>query len=164
MAWRTDSDPWDLMVARARTASAPEVGPALELLRESIAPRSPRADVSARGPADRQAAAARRGPGGDQHAGTPTVSRHHAADGGFAARARASSIGLLEERTAHERRPRVRTRRYKVNSLTGLDRASAVEGEVVWDPVRSIWITGMFRRPRSSGADLQLERAGRSSC
>ena len=28
---------------------------------------------------------------------------------------------------------------YKVNSLTNLDTASPVEGEVVWDPVRSIW-------------------------
>src|ERR1044072_6970313 len=28
---------------------------------------------------------------------------------------------------------------YKVNSLTGLDAASAVEGEVVWDPPRSLW-------------------------
>ncbi len=28
---------------------------------------------------------------------------------------------------------------YKVNSLTGLDRASPVEGTVVWDPARSIW-------------------------
>ena len=33
---------------------------------------------------------------------------------------------------------------FKVNSLTGLDRASAIEGEVVWDPVRSIWNSGMF--------------------
>jgi sn-1 stearoyl-lipid 9-desaturase len=33
---------------------------------------------------------------------------------------------------------------FKVNSLTGLDRASPVEGEVVWDPVRSIWNTAMF--------------------
>ena len=28
---------------------------------------------------------------------------------------------------------------YKVNSLTGLDRASAVEGKVVWDAPRSLW-------------------------
>lgn len=33
---------------------------------------------------------------------------------------------------------------YKVNSLTGLDRADPVEGEVVWDPPRSLWNTGMF--------------------
>jgi sn-1 stearoyl-lipid 9-desaturase len=33
---------------------------------------------------------------------------------------------------------------FKVNSLTGLDRASPVEGEVVWDPVRSIWNMGML--------------------
>ena len=33
---------------------------------------------------------------------------------------------------------------FKVNSLTGLDQASPVEGEVVWDPARSIWNTGMF--------------------
>jgi stearoyl-CoA desaturase (delta-9 desaturase) len=33
---------------------------------------------------------------------------------------------------------------FKVNSLTGLDHASPVEGDVVWDPVRSIWNTGMF--------------------
>jgi len=33
---------------------------------------------------------------------------------------------------------------FKVNSLTGLDRASAVEGEVAWDPVRSIWNMGML--------------------
>ncbi|HYJ30696.1 MAG TPA: acyl-CoA desaturase [Allosphingosinicella sp.] len=28
---------------------------------------------------------------------------------------------------------------FKVNSLTGLDQASAVEGDVVWDPPRSLW-------------------------
>jgi sn-1 stearoyl-lipid 9-desaturase len=33
---------------------------------------------------------------------------------------------------------------FKVNSLTGLDHASPVEGEVIWDPVRSIWNSGMF--------------------
>src|SRR4051794_27597012 len=33
---------------------------------------------------------------------------------------------------------------FKVNSLTNLDRASPVEGEVVWDPPRSIWNTAMF--------------------
>ena len=33
---------------------------------------------------------------------------------------------------------------FKVNSLTGLDRASAVEGEVVWDPPRSLWNAGML--------------------
>jgi hypothetical protein len=33
---------------------------------------------------------------------------------------------------------------FKVNSLTGLDDASPVEGEVVWDPARSIWNSGMF--------------------
>ncbi|WP_299618886.1 acyl-CoA desaturase [Pelagibius sp.] len=33
---------------------------------------------------------------------------------------------------------------YKVNSLTGLDQADPVEGEVVWDPPRSLWNTGMF--------------------
>src|SRR5882672_188784 len=33
---------------------------------------------------------------------------------------------------------------FKVNSLTGLDRASAVEGAVVWDPARSIWNAAML--------------------
>lgn len=33
---------------------------------------------------------------------------------------------------------------YKVNSLTQLDRASAVEGCVVWDPLRSIWNGAML--------------------
>ena len=33
---------------------------------------------------------------------------------------------------------------YKVNSLTGLERASPVEGEVVWDPARSSWNSGML--------------------
>ena len=33
---------------------------------------------------------------------------------------------------------------FKVNSLTGLDRASPVEGEVVWDAPRSIWNNAMF--------------------
>jgi fatty-acid desaturase len=33
---------------------------------------------------------------------------------------------------------------FKVNSLTGLDHASPVEGEVVWNPARSIWNSGMF--------------------
>jgi sn-1 stearoyl-lipid 9-desaturase len=33
---------------------------------------------------------------------------------------------------------------FKVNSLTKLDQASAVEGEVVWDPPRSIWNMGML--------------------
>lgn len=33
---------------------------------------------------------------------------------------------------------------YKVNSLTNLDKASAVEGEVVWDPTRSIWNASML--------------------
>ncbi len=33
---------------------------------------------------------------------------------------------------------------YKVNSLTDLDRASPVEGEVVWDGPRSLWNIGMF--------------------
>ena len=33
---------------------------------------------------------------------------------------------------------------YKVNSLTGLDTASPVEGHIVWDPVRSIWNGGML--------------------
>ena len=36
------------------------------------------------------------------------------------------------------------TNAFKVNSLTGLDRASPVEGRVVWDPPRSIWNTGML--------------------
>jgi sn-1 stearoyl-lipid 9-desaturase len=33
---------------------------------------------------------------------------------------------------------------FKVNSLSGLDRASAVEGEVVWDGPRSVWNIAMF--------------------
>lgn len=33
---------------------------------------------------------------------------------------------------------------FKVNSLTHLDRASPVEGDVVWDPPRSLWNIGMF--------------------
>jgi stearoyl-CoA desaturase (delta-9 desaturase) len=33
---------------------------------------------------------------------------------------------------------------FKVNSLTGLDRASPVEGEVVSDAPRSLWNTGML--------------------
>lgn len=33
---------------------------------------------------------------------------------------------------------------YKVNSLTGLDTASAVGGRVMWDPARSIWNGGML--------------------
>lgn len=33
---------------------------------------------------------------------------------------------------------------YKVNSLTGLDRASAVDGEVVWDAPRSTWNASMM--------------------
>ena len=33
---------------------------------------------------------------------------------------------------------------FKVHSLTGLDRASAVEGEVAWDAPRSLWIVGML--------------------
>ena len=33
---------------------------------------------------------------------------------------------------------------FKVNSLTGLDRASPVEGEVLWDPARSLWNSGML--------------------
>lgn len=33
---------------------------------------------------------------------------------------------------------------YKVNSLTGLDRASAVEGEIAWDAPRSIWNNAML--------------------
>jgi stearoyl-CoA desaturase (delta-9 desaturase) len=33
---------------------------------------------------------------------------------------------------------------FKVNSLTNLDRASPDEGEVVWDPARSIWNTGFI--------------------
>lgn len=33
---------------------------------------------------------------------------------------------------------------FKVNSLTGLDTASAVEGEVVWNPPRSLWNSGML--------------------
>lgn len=33
---------------------------------------------------------------------------------------------------------------YKVNSLTNLDHASPVEGEVVWDGPRSLWNIGMF--------------------
>src|SRR5271167_1520791 len=33
---------------------------------------------------------------------------------------------------------------FRVNSLAGLDHASPVEGEVIWDPVRSIWNSGMF--------------------
>ncbi len=33
---------------------------------------------------------------------------------------------------------------YRVNSLTGLDTASPVEGDVVWDPSRSLWNTGML--------------------
>jgi len=126
------------------TASAPGGRPALELLRESH--RAALAEGGRqRTAALRSASCSALGPGGDQHAGTPTVSPHHAADeSDFGARARASSIGLLEERTAHERRHAFGQDAYKVNSLTGLDRASAVEGEVVWDPVRSIWITGMF--------------------
>jgi sn-1 stearoyl-lipid 9-desaturase len=33
---------------------------------------------------------------------------------------------------------------FKVNSLTGLDRADAVEGTVVWDQPRSLWNMGML--------------------
>ena len=33
---------------------------------------------------------------------------------------------------------------FKVNSLTGLDRASAVEGDVVWDVPRSLWNATML--------------------
>jgi sn-1 stearoyl-lipid 9-desaturase len=33
---------------------------------------------------------------------------------------------------------------FKVNSLTGLDKADAVEGEVVWDAPRSLWNVGML--------------------
>lgn len=33
---------------------------------------------------------------------------------------------------------------YKVNSLTGLDTASPVEGDIVWDPARSIWNGAML--------------------
>lgn len=33
---------------------------------------------------------------------------------------------------------------YRVNSLTNLDTASAVEGKVVWDPARSIWNGAML--------------------
>lgn len=33
---------------------------------------------------------------------------------------------------------------FKVNSLTGLDHADAVEGRVVWDPPRSIWNMAML--------------------
>ncbi|HJQ58956.1 MAG TPA: acyl-CoA desaturase [Vineibacter sp.] len=33
---------------------------------------------------------------------------------------------------------------YKVNSLTGLDKASPVEGDIVWDPTRSIWNGSML--------------------
>ena len=33
---------------------------------------------------------------------------------------------------------------YKVNSLTNLEKASPVEGEVVWDPLRSIWNGAML--------------------
>jgi stearoyl-CoA desaturase (delta-9 desaturase) len=33
---------------------------------------------------------------------------------------------------------------FKVNSLTGLDRASPVEGQVVWDAPRSLWNAGMM--------------------
>jgi len=33
---------------------------------------------------------------------------------------------------------------FKVNSLSDLDRASPVEGEVVWDSVRSIWNSAIF--------------------
>ena len=33
---------------------------------------------------------------------------------------------------------------FRVNSLSGLDEASAAEGKVVWDWPRSLWNTGMF--------------------
>ena len=33
---------------------------------------------------------------------------------------------------------------FKVNSLTGLDQASAVEGRVLWDPPRSLWNGGLL--------------------
>ena len=33
---------------------------------------------------------------------------------------------------------------FKVNSLTNLDRASPVEGDVLWDPGRSIWNSGFL--------------------
>jgi stearoyl-CoA desaturase (delta-9 desaturase) len=33
---------------------------------------------------------------------------------------------------------------FKVNSLTGLDQANALEGEVLWDPPRSMWNAGML--------------------
>ncbi len=33
---------------------------------------------------------------------------------------------------------------YKVNSLTNWDTANPVEGEVVWDPLRSIWNASMM--------------------
>lgn len=33
---------------------------------------------------------------------------------------------------------------YKVNSLSGLDEANAVDGDLCWDPVRSIWNTSIL--------------------
>jgi len=33
---------------------------------------------------------------------------------------------------------------FKVNSLTGLDKARPDKGRVVWDPARSIWNTGFL--------------------
>jgi fatty-acid desaturase len=40
--------------------------------------------------------------------------------------------------------PPPRADAFKVNSLTGLDTASPVEGDVVWDPLRSIWNGAML--------------------
>ena len=48
---------------------------------------------------------------------------------------------------------------FKVNSLTGLDRASAVEGRVDWDaPALAVERRDARRRARPRAADLHLER------
>ena len=137
--WVTGGDPWELVMRALERRRDRELGPALELLRASrreaasnpqLADRIGRllalaTDVEAidfAGPPALDAIAA------------PTDERWRTRRPSAWQRRRTG-----EEATVMNVAGGADKGAFKVNSLTGLDRASAVDGRVVWDGPRSLW-------------------------
>ena len=138
VAGLTGDDPWELVMRALERRRDRELGPALELLRAS---RREAASNPKLADADRASARARRRRGSDRLAGPPALDAITAqADeaGGRAARLLGSVLGPAR-RPPHERRRRRGRGAFKVNWLTGLDRASAVEGRSSGTAPRSLW-------------------------
>src|SRR5262249_7743012 len=91
--------------------------------------------------ANRQVASPCRGPRSHQQTGAAAISSNGSADGRIWRACRSPSRPNSQQKGTLMSQD---FEAFKVNSLTGLDRASPVEGEVVWDPVRSLWNSGML--------------------